>query len=86
MNGPEDAKIHKEIRDGGPAFPCEQHESQAGTWNQTFQWGMSLRDWFAGMAMSGRLSHPQNCDHSDRDTAQRAYGLADAMLAEREKD
>ncbi len=35
---------------GGPAFPCQQAETQDGCWNQTFDSGMSLRDWFAGQA------------------------------------
>ncbi len=32
---------------GGPAFPSEQHECQDGTWNQTFDPGMSTRQFAA---------------------------------------
>jgi hypothetical protein len=31
--------------DGGPAFPSEQGHCPDGTWNQTFDPGMSLRDY-----------------------------------------
>jgi hypothetical protein len=44
--------------------------------------GMTLRDWFAGMALSGNIG--KLVDSSDPKTiAQYAYALADAMLAER---
>lgn len=54
--------------------------------------GMSLRDWFAGMALQGLLAnsfyaeqnHKNEC--VDKNTAARvAYIHADAMLAERTK-
>lgn len=32
---------------GGPAFPSEQHETNDNNWNQTFEPGMTLRDYFA---------------------------------------
>lgn len=32
------------------AFPCEQHETSEGNWNQTFEPGMTLRDYFAAHA------------------------------------
>ena len=79
-----------------PAFPNEQHETADGTWNQTFDSGMSLRDWFAGQALHRALSATYY-DRSDDSTrlvegeehekaaAQAAYRIADAMLAEREK-
>lgn len=35
---------------GGPAFPAEQHETNDGNWNQTFDPGMTLRDYFAAHA------------------------------------
>ena len=84
--------------DGGPAFPYEQHETQDGTWNQTTERGMSLRDYFAGQALVGLVSHkahklskdyPDHIDAPpqdalDYDCALDAYALADAMLAARE--
>jgi len=41
------------INDGGPAFPVPTDPLNPGT-N-----GMSLRDWFAGMAMQGMLSNDE---------------------------
>ena len=71
--------------DGGPAFP-----------DPTFvHSGMSLRDWFAGMALQGALAAWDDYDrkmfkpvpYSQRMEifANDAYAMADAMLAEREK-
>ena len=63
--------------DVGPAFPTSYN------WPEAYKHlnGMSLRDWFAGMAMQGMLA-----DGIAHDGAPRfAYRLADAMLAEREK-
>jgi len=77
---------------GGSAFPCEQHELQDGTWNQSFDPGMSLRDYFAAHAMQGLLAHPKCGEegHTDQDSEERtecvadeAYAVADAMLAAR---
>lgn len=44
--------------------------------------GMTLRDHFAGLAMQGMVATSNNMD----DIAQSAYDMADAMLAEREKN
>jgi len=50
---------------------------------ETFRDGMSLRDWFAGQAL---LSAPDYQKTSDPQlTASWSYTVADAMLAEREK-
>ena len=73
------------INDGGPAFPSEQHETQDGTWNQTFERGMTLRDYFAGQALAGLMASEADggvylADHA----ALRAYEFADAMLKARE--
>jgi hypothetical protein len=56
----------KPTDDGGSAFPhgeiiAEQHDSSgnfSGNIVQHESAGMSLRDWFAGMAMNGILSNP----------------------------
>ena len=75
-------------KDGGPAFPQPNHIVEHDTHGrvEARQWmqdsGMSLRDWFAGQAIAGRL-----IDH-DVKTALvgvYAYQIADSMLAEREK-
>lgn len=74
-------------KDGGPAFPCEDHYNPRGEFHQT---GMSLRDWFAGQAMQGLWvafnrdwSNPN--DYQINAIAANAYNVADAMLAAREK-
>ena len=73
--------------DGGTAFPSEQSECQDNTWNQTFDPGMSLRDWFAGQALIGLMSdsgmRPSNLDEFDH-MATRLYQVADAMLKARD--
>ena len=46
--------------------------------------GMELRDWFAGMALAGRLAD-HTVDMYPHERAIDAYELADKMLAQREK-
>jgi len=72
------------IKDGGPAYPIPNLESDAD-----FN-GMSLRDWFAGQALpavyaSCTESRPPNeseawCEMVARET----FEMADAMLKNRE--
>lgn len=57
--------------DGGPAFPFTP---------DTLQTGMSLRDYFAGMAMDRPVT-----GSTPEDIAAEAYAIADAMLRERAK-
>ena len=48
--------------------------------------GMSLRDWFAGQAVSGMLaSEVDDSTYNPDAAAERAYEIADALLEEREK-
>lgn len=75
--------------DGGPAFPSPN----AGEWGFNSKnervfcpdvtSGMTLRDWFAGMALQGFAAHPDNNDWTREEVARDSYGWADAMLAER---
>jgi len=68
----------KKINDGGPAFPNIGY-----TIDKNYN-GMTLRDWFAGMALQGnatRLCNPHN--HRDILAAD-CYDIADAMIAARE--
>lgn len=62
-------------RDGGPAFPAKLDYVQFST-------GMTLRDWFAGMALQGivRTSRAERPHHD----SELAYKHADAMLSARE--
>lgn len=77
--------------DGGPAFPgvCVLTD---GVWDGPgTKPGMSLRDYFAGLAMQAIIAKfpPQTCntglDELDLMMARGAYEYADAMLAERAK-
>lgn len=65
--------------DGGPAFP--QH---AEALRSDVPPGMTLRDWFAGMALSGlNASGPHDC--GPLGLAFDAYRQADAMLKARKR-
>ncbi len=80
--------------DGGPAFPIPASGSDAV---HNCEWGMSLRDHFAGQALSSLMANPYWVETIGRGVegsndasaamnhvaAAHAYELADAMLAER---
>ena len=67
--------------DGSSAFPAH------GTMGESnYQYGMSLRDYFAAKALIQLI--PGYADHDTKHaqvTAMAAYAFADAMLKEREK-
>lgn len=46
---------------------------------------ISLRDWFAGLAMQTALLSDRYTGLSTEETAECSYYMADAMLAERKK-
>ena len=89
--------MSEKINDGGPAFPMPRGAA-AGKHNDSQQ-GMSLRDWFAGMAMQGMCAVEDNrlCPRDRREDpsiwrkeiqagdASLCYIIADAMIAEREE-
>lgn len=78
--------ISTRIDDGGPAFPCRvQYTSPGGCGGEMPMPGMSLRDHFAGCALSGEASNPGFGYTSFKDAAKWAYQMADAMLDERER-
>lgn len=64
------------VDDGGPAFPMV---NELGVIHHS---GMSLRDWYAGMALWGQLGR---VGFSPDAAAKFAYDYADAMLVERKK-
>jgi len=69
------------INDGGTAFPAAQYGFVAPDGHTT---GMSLLDWFAGMAMQGMLSNPNVRGNVDSDIITRdAYEVAKSMLKAR---
>ena len=76
--------------DGGPAFPTMGlgYDKEGKAVEVRYE-GMSLRDWFAGMAISGILGAPAQKSLSLEEAINRfseaSYALADAMLQEREK-
>jgi hypothetical protein len=63
--------------DGGPAFPRDNAGDYTG------QDGMSLRDWFAGQALTGTLAAGAQDFEAGGKIAREAYVIADAMLATR---
>lgn len=66
-----------QINDGGPAFPPHFEPAHCG---------MSLRDWFAGMALQAMAAHWANgLNPHEQSAADMAYRYADAMLAESSK-
>lgn len=68
--------IDTNIDDGGPAFACPETEWAYGSH------GMSLRDWFAGQALTGFVATAtaQDTIESADEIAKSVYRLADAML------
>lgn len=89
----------QEKNDGGPAFPVEyldkelmyslrpEHGTIRAKTEATIKApGMSLRDWFAGMALAG-MGERQPFAYHDANVpmakAQYAYAMADAMLEAR---
>ncbi|MDY3558140.1 hypothetical protein R5W23_000861 [Gemmata sp. JC673] len=71
---------------GGPAFPrsgFEVDREERGNFDTSPQTGMSLRDWFAGRAITGLV---QFADAPTRlrpeEMAEAAYRIADALLAQ----
>jgi len=71
--------------DGGSAFPHDPYSGPTG--------GMSLRDYFAGQALTGVMNMIMSAalndglkhDVNESHLAMQAYIIADAMIAERAK-
>jgi hypothetical protein len=79
--------MSEKIKNGGPAFP-NVWETRTG--NQDIEvhvrQGMSLRDWFAGMALQGALPGYRlgGMEGGLSQLASSCYRIADAMLCESE--
>lgn len=74
--------------DGGPAFPSGEYEEHDGGVVFQLTGGMTLRDWFAGMAMQAAIANPNihvvdASDIPEPQVAEIAYEMADAMLRHR---
>lgn len=67
-----------QIEDGGPAFPCYDAKGFVSE-------GMSIRDYFAAKALASMDTDGYTLIGM-QSIVQRAYCLADAMLAERQKE
>lgn len=76
------------MSNNSPAFPLSREQDG---WHQP---GMSLRDWFAGQALGAvirqcagdtALGYPDGIESMEQFFAVKAFALADAMLAHREK-
>lgn len=73
----------EKIDDGGPAFPTAYKYTDRSGAIRLERNGASLRDWFAGHALTGLMSIDR--PHTFDEDARRAYAAADAMIAERAK-
>lgn len=82
-------------KDGGPAFPMQPYRIDLGdggySENVFPQFGMTLRDYFAGQALVGiahaeRMMGAYRYEEEYPDLARLAYGVADAMLKAREEE
>ena len=73
------------IDDGGQAFPQSGLRTEEGVLYAPML-GMTLRDWFAGQALVGCLAHYGATKLDLHLLAMDVYAIADAMLAERNKE
>lgn len=72
------------------AFPCEQGIDPNGCWNQTFEPGLTKREYFATMALSAAADLFKGAEGISREqraqsVAGYAVALADALFAELNK-
>ena len=70
----------------GPNNPLAFPNTGNSTWGMSPEVGMTLRDWFAGQALTSIAWMHSNGDHEiggSIDVADMAYSLADAMLTAR---
>ena len=63
------------INDGGPAYPMHPN---------SWEYGMTLRDWFAGQALAGMCVEYTDDIFNLTAASKCAYAYADAMLKARE--
>ena len=68
-------------KDCSPAFPIVTDDDQKE--HLTVEWGLTIRDYFAGQALIGLVSIPVPL--TDEEVAEMAYKHADAMMKARQK-
>ncbi len=75
-------------KDGGPAFPQTTVVDPTGSWVTVERGavGLSLRDWFAGQAITGILADNEEYGPTVQEAAETAYKIADAMLKARTRE
>ena len=69
---------------GGFAFP--RPASTYGSWNRADQEGMTMLDWFAGLALEGMIAgwpYESGLQPLADDLARRAYIIAEEMIKAR---
>lgn len=90
--------MSKPIDNGGPAFPAgmaattnANHDPIVYDSTERCVGGMTLRDWFAGMALPACITEAEEwydkhggCDVYERSTKS-AYEFADSMIAEKRR-
>ena len=69
----------------GPVFPSGIQPTGYTSEGSAFEYGMTLRDYFAGQALAGWLANSVMCQgySPNSEYARQAYDLADAMIAAR---
>lgn len=77
--------MSKKIDHGGFAFPTHEIKATNGSTLSAGSDGMSLRDWFAGQAMSGALAGEPGSHLIPERLAKESYAFADAMLVASEQ-
>ena len=66
-----------EIDSGGPAFPMSHEQMQTGVW------GLTKREWYAGMALQVMTKNISLYDFESlrpQELAEGAFNIADAMI------
>ena len=67
-----------------PAFPMLEPSGPEGMYGLQYR-GMTMRDWFAGQALTGLLGSPNLIEKSGIVLSEAAFRIADAMLSVRER-
>jgi hypothetical protein len=74
----------EKTNDGGQAYPTDGY--YLGECSKEPSWhGMSLREWYAGMALHGVMSDMEGVFTEPEKVAEYCFKYADAMIKEREK-
>lgn len=71
---------------GDKVYITEHLEGMTKRYEKPCNTGMTLRDWFAGMAMQGYMASDTSNAFSMEDIVSVAFEMADYMLKERSKN